>query len=602
MALKYAVSDYEFLIDGIDYAPFLDSFGISVPIAEPSEILAWSGDFTLSWNRFAQKNNIPKAVFSPLTNPLVWRPGLAVVQITINGYSLPPLRIQRYAFNPTTLKGQGSLVQALTLLAGSRPSYEPEIEVGRATPIAAVIRTLLESSLEGVTIAPSISIALDESQLTGEIDSAVTTRDPVGDAQGLAGVNWHWLIMAANEVITSVSGDPLSRPIIFSRAINQVEMEPDLAAIDFASEKVIVTGSRQVPEDALPDCPEEPNAGQDSQGRKKFDIVDVYEPFGVLFPRSGTSTNLVLAERVVTRYAYNSDDSGISLIDFSFPLEVGADINTATPFNTHDIDANTPIATVTITSRVAGAIFPRLGTNTTLRVAEVRVETPFVRSRYVPYGIISPKAGDNFNLYPDRREVLTSQRVPETPDHTGAVDPKTGRPGCLEKPPAPEPAQTAPEIPLKTESLRGECNVQPTNWTPIRNRPHIVDFGFIPSQAHADNLACQIAYREHRRRDSMQVQMPIPDEWLAAGCPLLARCWIDDAEYQMDGIIIAIGGDGKAKFSFSGGRVGSITPVPPQLPTPAYVPTGALQLLAPPAFEATVGVQMQTLILRGGAR
>jgi hypothetical protein len=601
MAIKYTLPQFQFLIAGVDYSEYLDSIDISVPIFEPGEILVWGGSFQVSWNREGQRNSLPPGSFSPLSTPLTWRPGLSVVQLAIAGHPLPPMRIERYAYNPTTNKGQGQLTQCLKLLAGSRPSYEPEVAVSAETDISIAVNNLLISSLEEVTIAPQIGLELNMAALTGKIDSQITTRDPVADAQRLCSVNWQWLTVGLDEVIENISGDPLQRPILFTRALNQVEIEPDFAAIDFAAEKVIVTGSREVPDDSLPDCPDQPNGSQDSQGRKKQEVKETVEKFGVLFPRAGTNSTEYVSERIVTRYAYNANDSGISLADYSgIPFDVFADMGSATQFNTRDIDAGTAIVTVTVKQMLAGVVFPQLGQNTSLIIGELTVQTPFVQSRYVPFGTLFPSAGTSTTLTLDRRETLTSERVPETPDHTGAIDPRTGRPGCLEKPPAPEPPQSAPEIRMKTEAIRGECNVQPTNWTPIRNRPHIVDFGFIPDQAHADMLACQIAYREARRRDSYQVQMPIPIEWLEAGCPLLARCRVDDAEYQMDGLILSLKNT-ELKFSFSGARVGTLpNPIAPPAPEPLYVPTGSLQLLGALSLEGTTGIPIQSIQLRGG--
>lgn len=595
--IQYQIPPFTFTIGAFDCTDYLDSIAISVPIAEPGQPLIWSGDFQVSFNRAAI--GLTEAQFSQYTTPNRWRPGQAPVILSIQGYPLPTMRIDRYAYDPSTRTGRGTLTQILGLISGDRPSIEAEVEAGANTPIAEVVRVLLKAAIDGCSVVPTIAIT--DAKLTGAIDSKISTRDPVSDAQRLAGVNWQWLSVDASERIVSVGGDPVGNALLFTRSLSQVELEPDLEAIHFASEKVIVTGAHQVIDDSPSDCPDIPNAGQDSKGRKKEERVATYEKFGVLFPAAGTNATEVISEQIVTRYAYNSDDSGISLADYSLPLEVSADINTATPFNTADVDANTPIAIVAIKSQLSGVVFPQLGQNQNLMVSEVTVQTPFVRSRYVPFGVLFPQSGTVATLALDRREVLTSQRVPDAPDHTGAIDPKTGRPGCIEPQPKPEPAQLMPEVRLKTEVIRAECNVAPAGWTPIKKRPHIVDFGFIPSQAHADNLAYQVAFREARRRDAAEITMQAPIEWLAAGCPLLARCQIGDAEYQMDGIAIAISND-QCKFGFSGGRVGTLPTAiaePPSLQP--YIPDGMLKLLLPDAVvTGTIGVGFELRLLAGG--
>lgn len=596
--INYQIPPFTFTIGSFNCTDYLDSIAISVPISEPGQPLIWTGDFQVSYNQKSRSIGLPESQFSQFANPSIWRPGQSPATLSIDGYPLPTMRIDRYAYDPITRTGRGTLTQILGLISGDRPSIDAEVEAGANTPIATVIRKLLGAAIDGCSVVPAIAIA--DANLTGAIDSKLSTRDPVSDAQRLAGVNWQWLSVDNQERIISVPGAPTANALIFTRALGGVEVEPGLEAIHFAAEKVIVTGAHQVIDDSPSDCPDSPNGGQDSRGRKKEERSTTYEKFGVLFPGAGTNAAEVISESIVTRYAYNTDDSGISLADYSLPMEVSGDINTATPFNTADIDANTPIAIVQIKSQMAGVVFPQLGQNQNLMIAEVTVQTPFVRSRYLPFGVLFPQTGTNATLTLDRKEVLTSQRVPEVPDHTGSIDPKTGRPGCIEAQPRPEPAQLAPEVRLKTEVIRAECNVAPAGWTPIRKQVHIVDFGFIPNQAHADNLAYQIAHREARRRDAAEITMPIPIEWLRAGCPLMARCQVHDAEYQMDGIAIAIG-DGQAKFGFTGGRIGGIPiAVPASVEALPYIPNGRLQLLLPTVVvSGTIGVDFDLKLIAG---
>jgi hypothetical protein len=48
--------------------------------------------------------------------------------------------------------------------------------------------------------------------------------------------------------------------------------------------------------------------------------------------------------------------------------------------------------------------------------------------------------------------------------------------------------------------------------------------------------------------------MPIPDEWLAAGCPALRRVHLHDGQWQADGLILSMQA-GEAKFAFTAARI-----------------------------------------------
>lgn len=623
-------SQFSLTIAGFDATEYIDAINLSAPQSEPDEALFWSGDFQISLNRKAVAQGFTAADFDPITTPNRWRPGLALVQITIAGYPLPALRIDRYVYNPQTRQGQGTLTQILALLSSDRPAIEPEIEVGRSVPLAEVVDKLIAAAYEGATLpAPPRILA----GITGELDSPISTRDPIADAQKICGVNWHWLSVDAQERAITVSGKPSERPLIFSRSLDQVEWEPDLDAINFAAERVIITGSRQIIDDSIDCSDKEPNPNADEKGRPKVVPTKTIEPRGKVFPQVARDSTPITSSNKVILYGYNSvSASGDRFIDgFNFQLvsaaPIGAienDLRSATDSNTKDIDPNTAVQTMTITDQPRAIIFPDLVQeikptkgkpyyviDDRLATAEVTIETPFLRSTYKPRGLVTPDpempkdSTQRFELVLDRREYLEGDRISKRPDHGGKINPKTGRAQCLEQSPDPEPQQFAADVRLKTEAIKAEAIVKPAGWTPLFRRPLVQDFGFIPSPGHAQNLADRIAEREAGRRDAVQITMPIPIEWLAAGCPLLARCRVHDGEFLIDGPIITIA-DGAAKFSFSGTRLGVLSSPVPTAPLPApYVPNGLpVQLMLPTtALMLPINLPMQPyqLILKGNA-
>jgi hypothetical protein len=200
-----------------------------------------------------------------------------------------------------------------------------------------------------------------------------------------------------------------------------------------------------------------------------------------------------------------------------------------------------------------GYIFPDFGVETLPTIAEVICESKLRKMVLKPIGLVLPEAGTETDLMIASFETLTSELVEADQLVVPGVD-ANGETQTYEPRPTLEPQQPAPTRPLKTEVLKGSATLTPINWTPAYQRPLVVDFGFLPDNGRADFLAQKIAVREQRRRDQVLADMPIPDEWLSAGWPLLSRCQIGGDVYLMDGCAISIS-DGEAKFGFTGAMI-----------------------------------------------
>lgn len=605
MSVSIQPPAYEFRIGTFDASDYLVSFQIKAPMAELKTPLIWQGNFKVSYNRRAQSAGLTDNDLDPATNPSIWRPAQKAVTIKVDGLPLPKLRIDRYAYNAQTGSGEGTLTQILLAMDGDRPATEPEIRVQENNEIDFAVRKLLEL---GFSTSSVISpVILDG--LTGYIDSPIATRTPIGDAQNLCGLNLQALTVNSLEQVITVSLDPANHPILFQRALKQLPAggwEPDLQSIHFAADLAIVSGSRQVPDTSKP-CSGPPDPNLDHLGRKLKVPTTEVRPFATVFNTGGgaggiVDTQLITAEEKVIYYRYNFDFVGINLpLDISLPQTVIDDIDTATSLNTANIDSHTPIATLTIKRWPAGRIFPALGQNTNLRVAEVTVETPFRKAVYKCKGALIPSLGSNFNLTAETREDIP-QPATNCPGHfqSSEIDPGTGKALIYDRPPQAQAPQPRPQRPLKTQSIRAYCNIAPNGWTPIRKRPYVTELGFIPSQGHADLLAAYIAFQQVRRRDAVQISMAPPREWLAAGCPLLARCLVHDGEFQIDGPILDFDSN-RFTLSFSGGKIRHLTtPIaPPAQPAP-YIPGGSSLGLAP-TLPAVLGVPIQPFQLSIGA-
>lgn len=606
--IDYRIPEFTFIVGTFNVTAYLASFTVSSPHLEINTSAEWSGEFELDYNLVGIWGGLTENDFDPLGSPLRWRPGLSAVSITIRGYSLPKFRIEGYAYNPQTRKGQGRLVQILALLsARDAPSSEPDIRIETGKPIVDVVVSLLNHAFVGTPLSPNL--ALNTIGMVGSIYSPIVTRKPAQDAQKLAGISWRWLTVGLNEEIGLFNASPSSNAVLFSRSLRDVEWDPDLDNLHFAAPKVIVTGSCQIPDPIS--CPVDPNPAADGGGRPQKVVTETYMPFGQIFPQSGTSTTPTLSQRKTIYYGYNKSIPGtVNYTTFlniigrfadgvNYAIGMGGDISEAGQRDTRDYDGNTPIAVQTVTEEPAGKIFPSLGTNVNMYPISVTVETPFVRSEYVPDGIVFPQLGTSFNLILTRREVLVTERVPLKPTHGGAIDPRTGKPTCYEATPLLEQTQPVAQNPLKTVVIRGEAVVIAPNWTPLNPVPHIEEVGFLPSETHAIKLAQNIALREQYRRDAVQLTMQIPIEWLAAGCPPGFKMLCHDGEFWCDAIIISI--QGEAKFSCSAARIAKLTNIiQPQPPIAPYIPTGSPQLLTPDSATGTIGTPFLIPILIGG--
>lgn len=605
MKLDYSPPPFTFTIGTFNATEYIDSWEIRSPALEMNALGDWSGDFEVFFNRKAQTIGLVENDFNEQYSPDRWRPGQVKVLITVMGKPLPVMRIDRYAYDIQTKVGKGTLVQYLGAIAGPRPSTIPDIRVGAKIPLGKVVEVLIDGAMS----LSRIQVQRGITGITGVLDARISTRDPIVDAQKFCGVNWQWLTTNIAEKIITVSGDPKAFPVMAYRSLSQVEWQPDPEAIYFSANKVIVTGSCQVP-DTSKIC-DPPNPNIDEKGRTKRVLTSEMQPFKTLFP-GPYSTDPTLAENKTIMYAYRNEPE-VGTLNFGMsnyinfllfndgdfdPYELMSDLDSASSLSLKDIDEKTPIHTVTVKEWPAGRIFPRLGTNQEMHVAEIEVVSPFIRAVWVPEGLLRPETGSNFIIVRKSREVLTADR-----NHgCGGVNPRTGATFVFETYPKVELPQPAPTIPLKTIPIRAECLMDPIGWVPLIKNPHIVEVGFIPSLAHANNLATQIAHQQSRRRNLVHISEPLRNatEWLAAGCPIVGRVRVHDGEFGFESVIVGMSGN-EAKFSFACGRISLLTPpiAPPPQPVP-YIPNPGLQLLITPTIASQVGVPLAINLLATG--
>jgi hypothetical protein len=551
MRINYSIPSLTFTVGSLDCTDYLDSIALRLPLHEPGQVLTWKGDFKISRNRAAIKAGLGHDDFSPDTSPGRWRPGQQRISLLIDGHPFPALRIENYRYNRQTGEGEGRLVQILDLLNGDRPDIP---KTGATVPPRKLQRGGLVYVVDGLLgwAAGDANIAVTVGSvgaIAGTTEIETISRNPVADAQRLAGLSWHWLSVDTNEVIYGLDGSIEAAPVAFVRSDRQVEIAPNLDAIHFAAQQVYAVGSTYELEPVICDEPPAAEPLADSQGRPTTQKTITHKPFNDLFDTPGSySTTPTLAEEKTILYAYQDR----RYLDAVLPSALQGDYNTVIG-QSYDLQPNEPLFTATIKKMPFGSLFPEAGSNTSLVIGEAIVETPIVRVTYQPKGVLSGEDQD-LTLIAKNRENLTSNFIPAAPTNSPAVNPQTGTHTCLEKLPAKEAQQIAPERPLKEVPIVGLSLTQYAGWTPIINNPLIENFGFLPDVAVANNLARQIARREERRRDSWIVKMPIPTEWALLGFRPLCLCDIGGRQLQMDGIALDIK-SGEASIEFEGGWV-----------------------------------------------
>lgn len=528
MIIDYSVPDFSFQVGGFDATQYLSEWEIHLPISEITQPLTWRGRFKLSYNRQAYIDGLAADYFDEFANPSLWRPAQVPVVIEVSGQTLPVLRIERYAYDPQTKTGEGTLYQILDAIDHDRPSTDAGIEVA-TTPISIVIFKLMQAAFLRSRFTPTMSLGVQDGELLG----GITTRSPVRDAQAILGAQWQWLTVNNAEQVRVISGAPVAA--ILTRTADQVEIKRETDQIAFPSRKVIVTGSRQVPAGSVT-----------GSARPKFQTAEEYLPFNQVFENGGgTSTTQTLAETKRIAYLYPDD----RVLDFTVAADIPTSllntINTTQPIS--GADPNVAYLTVTVKRWPAGRIFKSLGTNTSMNTAEIIVQSEDYRDIWVPFGTLDVSgASTSFTMVRLRKETLTTTPVGLNIVQAGGV--------LLEPGQLPERQQPRAEIPTTTQAMAGEAVVSPAGWSPLIERNSVIEVGFLPNQAIADQLAKRMAAREQYRRNTIIGKMPIPSEWLAAGCPVLPVFTLGDGDYLCEGLALVFQHD-EAYLGMTGNRL-----------------------------------------------
>jgi hypothetical protein len=591
--------------DSLEITEYVDSIKIGIPDPEPGQILTWQGQIEISYNLPAIRSGVAEAEFDEWQRPLRWRPDrlMALILIAENGENtLIPLRIQRYAYSRQKRMGVANVHQIIDALAIDRPAEMAEYQLDRVdggAELTDVIGSLIDLAYKVVSLPTP---AIDLSKIWGKFEDTIATRNPLNDAADLGAACWTFMRLDPLERIQFMSLDTLMQPILFRRSDREMELDPEMNGFADWRSKAIVTGHYQ--HAAIPDCENtDQKENLDEQDRPMILQTISEAAYATVYPGTGsTSTALTPSEKktVLTQYG-DSELSGLlsqiwgrvtgGLLTATVEAEA---VNTPNPEvvvpeipQIKKTDNTGSVGTITITSRPFGSIFPDVPAGPadlkTFYVASVELQTERKKAVFAPRGIASPASiGLLLDLVLVSREIIPEHSASTLTATEGSpIDPNDPNKGlrCLEPRPQLEPRSTMPDFKMETVPVRGECNIEPQGWEPLVKVPLIKDFGFIPSQAHANALACQVAAQHVRKGSPHTTTMPIPAEWIAAGCPPIFRFHCGAVEYEAIGLALEFSRD-RRSLSFDALRLGAAPLVPVPADPPLYIP-GSPQIVSP---------------------
>jgi hypothetical protein len=614
--LDYTIPSFQLIAGTTDITRFVSKIDLGRHIFEIGSNCCWTGNLRLEWTPLTN-TGLAESWFSPIDNPGVFRPDQVRFQLLINSYTVAFLYLDRYVYDYQTHTGTGNFYQIWEIPDFKRVSTEIEFPLGnkQGSTLGDIIYLLTNTAFNGASLSP-VNV-IDKTKHTGFIYDRLTTKDPIKTAQQYASKNWHWIYVDTQNRIADVSGDPATQPIQFVRAYAQVESKPVLDNMHFAAESCIVSGSANVPDNRFAnvkinittnDSDTQNNFG--GNGDRYRIVTQTYKNKWEVFPELATvtytdpATNQVrlnitdtsqfLYERKTIEYYYWQENPPYPAIDPIINPLTGT-VDQLFPQITdmaQTYQKGMKVCTKTTIYRVKGDVFPvNAGTpdrvyDTSLIEFERLVETDYCKITYKPKGFIDLQfIGSSLNLYPDTTMVaVTAEPVKGGKiNKDGSIPEKSSVSATtrIEFQHPKEPTNFQPEILLKEETYTATQLYRPLNYTPfVPAKPHMVNFKFLPDQAHANYLAPQVGNHQIRKRDAIQVTMPLPAEQLITGFIPLQRAWIGDNEIQIDEEIISLDASSmECKYAFTGLRIGGI-PAVPNPPDPApWIPGNPLYLV-----------------------
>lgn len=613
------LDSFSFVVGSFNASNYITLFDISIPLSQYNSALIWQGNFELQYNLAAKTAGLTPNSFSELFNPSIWRDGQQSVNVALQGYNLPILRITDYEWDEETYTGKGNLTQLIDLLNFERTGEEiPDSEFSEGTDINKIVKGLLKvaGNIKGTQIVGDAQIAI--AGLDGKIDVKLVSKNGVNDAQLYVGSNGKFLYTNNSEVITVIDKPEYINPL-FVRSLSQVFPVNNDKEQNFAADRIEVIGSKQVGKKNETDVQASPSDEFDDKGRPNFLRTYTIKPIGELFPDElPGDTREVVTEIKETFYRYK-DRKQLYFNENDYVNLTPVVLNAIADYDDFIslLKEDDVIQTVTVQQQIIAEAFkgdlPDALQIPGLPRQPVRYSGEFEIPKYtnIPtayFGFIisnltietekyrwtfAPK-GKKFSDFPfdfwfqklplvlDQKEQLIT-KLPSKTVLFSRIDPRTGKASLIEEQPEKEEIQLAPDYDYETATYKGVYELVPNGYNTFLPKTYQENFGFLPSQQWAEILARKIAIREIGRRDGKRYRMPLPLEWLASGCPLFSCVDIHQYRYIVENprITVTVTDQGsQAYFSFFGELMGTLsTPIPEPPKYTPYIPTENLRIL-----------------------
>lgn len=622
-ALNYELDSLSIMVGSFDITNYVDSLTVGTPPISVDIPQLFYGSFSLSLNQQAIDNGLADSDFSEFYSPSRWRKGQAKIEIRIDGYTLPILRIDEYKYDDDTHTGEGSLVQlpAFFDVFNQKELVSVTPKVG-GTALGTIITKLLDEVRGKV---PG-SFTNDSVALAGSYDLPVYFSDITKLIQQFCGTQQTFIWCDNTERIKFRKVNLFERYNVV-RPRSKYEAKRNLSNVNFAAEVVKVTGNKEVA--SLPPT-EKVTPKTLASLLSKGEVAYTDEGYPVSYSVTSKSTYGAVFGDLKDNFgnslltAGNIDTPIVSKVEtyyYQYGFYTSGD----------SIGKKYRISEQISTLKLAGEMYGKLSDSagipliTSLSLATSLEFSSVVLNEAKGQTVTTTKGQAYANaksatgttvidsLSVARSTVVLPQEidapidpkppyfVPPTPKN-----PNTGGSVGVQPGVTPESPQARSEYDYTTEIYTGTCTINPVGWSAFLPKQLSIDVGFIPSQVIAQKLACWISRIELGRRDATEYTMPIPNEWLANGCIPFQLAYMHDRIALIDQPTIDIVRQGDSnvsvEFSFLGIFLGLVAALPdPAPPLPRLASSGLSVKSQEPLFLVKdLAITPITFVASGG--
>lgn len=296
-------SDISLTVNGLEFAPFVDSLSLRRPLPEINTPLAWTGSVTFVVPY--PESQLP-ASLNDLVNPTLWAMGVHPVVLRVGGQTIARLRIMEYTFDDdpdpgSPYTGTAQLGDLLTLFDTDAPAkaWQELIETGGFPAFATPWNNVISSAFTAAGIANDLDNL--------NIEIPVAKDKPQGSvvrwAQQILGERGYWLYVdSGQEQVKAVRYPENIQPgdVLFTRPRSGVEKFKRRQSTVTPREKVVASGSTDV-ETVNPQSPGGPTT--------TYDYDDQGRLIGITTVETVTNMPTILTVRTTVQKALTAIDS-----------------------------------------------------------------------------------------------------------------------------------------------------------------------------------------------------------------------------------------------------------------------------------------------------